>query len=269
MRFVSILSEDPFKSKHSKSCRWERGGSEEIRHVTYRGRAHCLRNDGRGFTTRQTTRPSQTDPAALEERRAGHLLRRFSRGDATAFWELWNLYKAHLYHLCLWQMGVREDAEDALSRAMLRALDKLPANYGEIQNIRAWLSKLTLNMCVDMHRERIRQVRRLESIEDAHLDTAAMAVASTDSPEEGLLTREVFDYMCDAVDDLPPRLREPFVLRFFHEMAYPDIANSLILSTENVRKRIQQARDILKPRLQRVRASGHGAARRAQRAATA
>ncbi len=35
-------------------------------------------------------------------------------------------------------------------------------------------------------------------------------------------------------------------------MAYRDIATRLILSTENVRKRIQQARGILRERLQRI-----------------
>jgi hypothetical protein len=40
--------------------------------------------------------------------------------------------------------GVREDAEDALSRSMLRALEKLPRVCGRIENVRAWLSRLTI-----------------------------------------------------------------------------------------------------------------------------
>lgn len=190
--------------------------------------------------------------AVREAEEAHELLRDFAGGNDDAFWKLWVLYKAHLYHLCLWQMdGIREDAEDALSRVMLKAHEKLPCNAHQIQNVRAWLSKLTMNLCIDVHRERKRQFRRMESIDDIRTQATDLVRAAGDSPEDSFLTQEVLSGVRHAVDDLPPRLREPFVLRFFQEMAYDDIAAKLMLSTENVRKRIQQARDILKDRLRR------------------
>ncbi len=111
--------------------------------------------------------------------------------------------------------GVHDDAEEALSRAMLRAFEKLPANSHQIQNVRAWLSKLTLNLCVDVHRERTRQIRRLKSIEDLWFGASDLLTAVANSPEEAFLSREIFGHVCDEVDDLPLPLREPFVLRFF------------------------------------------------------
>jgi len=204
-----------------------------------------------------------TDESALEEEQTQQLLCRVAEGNTVAFWMLWDLHKRNLYHLCLWQMGgVRADAEDALSRAMLKALEKLPNNASKIENFKAWLNRLTLNLCVDMHRERGRQVRRLESIENSLRGEHDRVVADTDSPERGLVNREVFAYVCGAVDSLPPRLREPFVLRFFQEMDYREIAEYLILSTDNVRKRIQQARDILREELNRFLQGSAGRPRR-------
>jgi RNA polymerase sigma-70 factor (ECF subfamily) len=192
----------------------------------------------------------QINDTALEEERTRQLLRRVAGGSTQAFWMLWDLYKGPLYRLCLWQMGgVQADAEDALSRAMLRALEKLPTNACKIGNCKAWLNRLTLNLCIDMHRERSRQVRRLESIESSRPGASHRVPASMESPEEGLINREVLAHLYKAVDDLPPRLREPFVLRFFQEMDYRDIAECLSLSPDNVRKRIQQARDILREEL--------------------
>lgn len=189
----------------------------------------------------------QINDTALEEERTRQLLRRVAEGSTQAFWVLWDLYKGPLYRLCLWQMGgVQADAEDALSRAMLRALEKLPNNACKIGNCKAWLNRLTLNLCIDMHRERSRQVRRLESIESSLPGASHRVPAGKESPEEGLINREVLAYVYRAVDDLPPRLREPFVLRFFQDMDYRDIAKRLILTPDNVRKRIQQARDILR-----------------------
>lgn len=66
--------------------------------------------------------------------------------------------------------------------------------------------------------------------------------ASADSPEDVFLNREAFDDVCDAVNDLPARLREPFALRFFDEMPYGEIADLLILSNANVPKRFHPNR---------------------------
>ena len=251
MHFVQRLEEEPEDA---------RGSSRSGRHSLPVGVGGVrLINSGTGlFEKRGDARGRYVwirpinDPA-FEEEPTRQLLRSFSDGNAEAFWRLWDLHRGHLYRLCLWQMGgVREDAEEALSRAMLRALNKLPSNGHQIRNLQAWLSKLTLNLCVDLHRERGRLVRRLESLEDVWLSTDDLVLAAADSPEQSLLNREVVVYLCHAVNDLPLRLREPFVLRFFQEMAYRDIAERLILSTENVRKRIQQARQILRERLKRI-----------------
>jgi len=205
-----------------------------------------------GPTNRPSLKCRPINEAVVEEERTRQLLSRVAEGNTLAFWMLWDLYKGHLYHLCLWQMGgVQEDAEDALSRAMLRALEKLPNNACKIGNFKAWLSRLTVNLCLDMHRERKRQVQRLESIDDRPPAATDRMPSGGDSPEDGLINREVFAYVCSAIADLPPRLREPFVLRFFQEMDYREIAESLILTTDNVRKRIQQARDILRKELNR------------------
>jgi len=187
---------------------------------------------------------------ALLDQEVRQLLRSLADGNISAFWTLWDAYKVHLYHLCLSQMdGVREDAEDALSRCMMRALEKLPRMSSQVENVEAWLSRLTFNLCVDIHREQKREARRVENIEDVLPDADRVLQSDGDSPERACLSREAFDCVCEAVNDLPIRLREPFALRFFQDMAYEDIAERLILKTENVRKRIQQARGIVRRRL--------------------
>jgi RNA polymerase sigma-70 factor (ECF subfamily) len=193
---------------------------------------------------------SLVDNDTAGEQEVRELLDSIALGNTLAFWSLWGIYKGRLYQVCLWQMnGVREDAEDALSRSMLRALEKLPHANGRIENIGAWLSRLTVNLCVDIHREHKREARRLESIDDVVPAPGDALLAAADSPEDDFLNREAVGYVFGVVNDLPPRLREPFTLRFLQEMDYGDIAEQLILTSDNVRKRIQQARDILRQRL--------------------
>lgn len=83
-----------------------------------------------------------------------------------AFWQLWEQYRDYLYRCCIeWMGGNPTDAEDALSRAMLKAWEKVQKIGVEIANFKAWLTSLTHNLCVDIHRERSRGANRVEDIE--------------------------------------------------------------------------------------------------------
>jgi RNA polymerase sigma-70 factor (ECF subfamily) len=188
------------------------------------------------------------------------LLRCVAEGDFTAFWSLWERNQNYLYNVCLRQMGgVHEDAEDALSRVMFKALDKLPGYAGKIANLKAWLTRLTYNLCMDIYRERKRGAIFIESIEELLTADYVVVARSAESPEEIVLHREMCAYLQDTIDKLPARLREPFVLRFFQDMPHRDIGEHLTLSNENVRKRVQQARAILQQGLHNYLSSPGGA----------
>ncbi len=180
------------------------------------------------------------------------LLRRIAEGDSSAFWKVWQAYRQYLYTLCLKQMGGSpSDAEDALSRAMIKALDRLPAHADKIRNLKAWLARLTNNLCIDMHRESRREARGFDNIEeltDAHYERLSPLI---ESPEELVLRREAGTHVYGLIKRLPPNLYKPFVLHFFQGETYTDIAIQLDLSNDNVRKRIQQARAVLREGLAR------------------
>jgi RNA polymerase sigma-70 factor (ECF subfamily) len=169
-----------------------------------------------------------------------------------AFWLLWQQHRDYLYRCCVkWMGGNSADAEEVLSRAMLKAWDKLPNHADKIANLRAWLTRLTHNLCIDIHRERRRKAMQIDDIEEVAARGNSAVIFCVNSPEEALLHRELGKYIRLAIDTLPSRLRTPFILRYWHQIAYQDIAQKLALSLDNVYKRIQQARDILQKRLSR------------------
>ncbi len=64
------------------------------------------------------------------------------------FWELWQLEWESLYRCCQKQMGSNPTlAEDALSQAMLEALEKVQAGACRIANFKAWVRTQTRNLC--------------------------------------------------------------------------------------------------------------------------
>jgi len=164
-----------------------------------------------------------------------------------AFWQLWQQYRDYLYRCCIkWMRGNSTDAEDALSRAMLKAWEKVQKYAGEITNFKAWVTRLTHNLCVDILRERSRGANRVEDIEGYASDEEQGLVPSEDTPESAVETGEKRIVIRRAIDNLPPRLRETFILHFYQELSYPEIAQRQEISYQNVCKRISQARKILR-----------------------
>ncbi|MEH2064046.1 MAG: RNA polymerase sigma factor [Nostoc sp.] len=103
---------------------------------------------------------------------------------SAAFWQLWEQYRDELYRCCIkWIGGNPTDAEDALSRAMLKAWEKVQQYAGKITNFKAWLTTLTHNLCVDIHRERSRGANRVEDIEIYASGEEQGLVAFEDTPE--------------------------------------------------------------------------------------
>ncbi|MEG4334873.1 MULTISPECIES: sigma-70 family RNA polymerase sigma factor [unclassified Microcoleus] len=174
-------------------------------------------------------------------------LRDCSEDLEKGFWQQWQQYQDYLYRCCIkWMGGNPTDAEDALSRAMLKAWEKVQKFAGKINNFKAWLTTLTRNLCVDIYRERSRGANRVEDIEVYASSEEQGLLRSEDTPEIALETGEKRMVIHRAIDNLPPRLRETFILHFYQELSYPEIAERQGISYQNICKRISQARAILR-----------------------
>ncbi|NET53152.1 MAG: hypothetical protein F6K09_32140 [Merismopedia sp. SIO2A8] len=91
--------------------------------------------------------PSQAIESSTESQEQ-ILLKSLSAGDRSVFWLLWSHYQDYLYRRCFQWMGSKHtDAEEALSRATLKAWNQLPKYAHKITNLRAWLTRLTHNLC--------------------------------------------------------------------------------------------------------------------------
>lgn len=197
----------------------------------------------------QSQATSARDDHPAREREAEQMfLVALGDGDQSAFWPLWEMHSSSLYRICLREMNSnRADAEDALAQAMMKALNKLPIFARQITNPKAWLIRLTSNHCKDIHRGRGRCQKiagRLKRIDEV-FHVSDMYECPTVS-KKGLSRCELEDDPQFTMNHLPGRLREVFMLRFLREMSYKDIATRLVLTQVNVRKRIQQARAILR-----------------------
>lgn len=166
----------------------------------------------------------------------------------SAFWKLWQDNQDYLYRGCRKWVGNPTDAEDALSRAMLKAWEKLRDCTDDIKNFKAWLTKLTYNLCADIHRERNRGAVGVDSLDTIAIGNETELISQEETPVRAAMQRELKLFFIDAIKDLPDRLRETFILHFESGLSYQNIAEQLGISYDNVRKHISQARAILRQR---------------------
>jgi len=164
--------------------------------------------------------------------------------DQTAFWNIWLTHRDYLHRNSLrFSSGNPADAEDALSEAMLKAMQAF--SLAAIRNHRAWLLRLVHNACVDRHRNNRRQNRLSEMTGTDAQPVPALVPEHTRSPEESLSASQQITDLQRAMSALPRSLAEPLLLHL-DEVPDADIARRLNITKEVVRKRRQMARDWLR-----------------------
>ncbi|WP_198038819.1 RNA polymerase sigma factor [Skermanella stibiiresistens] len=168
------------------------------------------------------------------------------------FRSMYEEHRGYLHGLSLrWSAGNHAEAEDAVSDVFCRAVDVLSSGNTVILNERAWLGRMLHNRCVDRHRR-----RRLEAQEplvlDHEGDVGDMAADHDNplpTPETEILNRELGAVLECALDTLPDTLKGPLNMRLINGEPYGAIAERFGLSQANARKRVQQARELLRDRL--------------------
>lgn len=166
------------------------------------------------------------------------------------FWAAWNNHREYLRRLSyVWMNVSSADAEDALSAATIRAFEKYGAHASQISNERAWFARLLHNICIDIHRSNKRRFNLSEKVKEVVLIDISESENVDVTPEAELLNSELGNTLVRAIKDLPEKLQKPLVMRLVKGEEYDFIAMSLDISNDNARKRVQQARAILRKKL--------------------
>jgi len=165
------------------------------------------------------------------------LLERAKAGDLEAFDQLMRANEKQVLGTALRLMGNLEDAQDAAQEAFLRlykSLNRLP----DIQEIKPWLYRVTVNVCNDMHRARRR--RGWEPLSGPEL------ASSQPDPELAWVHQERSRLVEMALKTLPEKERAAVVLRDMQGLSTREVAEILGSSEVTVRSQICVARGKLK-----------------------
>jgi RNA polymerase sigma factor (sigma-70 family) len=173
-------------------------------------------------------------------------------GDKDAFSVLVNPCYRPTFQLALGIMRNREDAEDALQEAMLKAFCNLRQFRGN-SRFYTWFARIAIN-------EALMKIRRRHGEREMILEEVGQSerVAHRPEfedwrnyPENHCAQRELHQILGDALTQLSPRLRAAFYLRNVEELSVKQTAANLGLSVYGVKSRVARARSRLRKTLGR------------------
>jgi len=123
------------------------------------------------------------------------------------------------------------DAQDVASETFLRVLAS--RHLGAVQEPRAFLTTIAKRLLFTLWRRR--------ALEQAYLETLALHPEEfAPSPEDRAVLLETLDYIAQALDGLPLKARQAFVLSQIHGLGYHAIAGQLCISHSTVRRHMAE-----------------------------
>ena len=138
-----------------------------------------------------------------------------------------------------------ERAADLVQSAFVRLLGLGPARRSELEQPKAYLTRVARNL---RHDEAKFAVRRSAAL---HVNADDCSLATAD-PHAMLEARDMLRRIDVAIDLLPERTREIFMAHRFEDLSYPQIAERMAISVKTVEKHIslalQQLHRALEPR---------------------
>src|SRR5213595_2435397 len=173
-------------------------------------------------------------------------------GDVGAFEELVKRYDRNVFRIAQHITQNREDAEDVVQDAFLKAYQNLEQFQGN-SKFYTWLVRIAVNEALMRLRKR-RNDRTVSLDEDVETEDGSIPREVADwapNPEQNYGTSELGDILKKTIQGLSPGFRTVFVLRDVEGMSTEETAEMLGLSVPAVKSRLLRARLQLRERLSR------------------
>jgi RNA polymerase sigma-70 factor (ECF subfamily) len=170
-------------------------------------------------------------------------------GDISAFETLVSRYERKIFRLAQNITQNREDAEDVMQEAFLKAYEHLAGFQGN-SRFYTWLVRIAVNQALmKLRKRRPNQVSIDEEVNTGE-DLIPREIEDWGpSPEDRYKQTEMSDILSSTIADLDPPFRIVFQLRDIEELSTEETAEALGLSVPAVKSRLLRARLKLRQKL--------------------
>jgi RNA polymerase sigma-70 factor (ECF subfamily) len=199
------------------------------------------------------------DPADEE------LVLRARRGDSSAFETVVARWNEPILALASRLTGDLEEAQDLRQMALLKLYQGMQDFEGR-SRFSTWIYRMVLNLCRDRARARASRLRAFAGLVNERLgrtsavggspggNGSAVEPALEETGFHAADGREVAQLVAHAVLSLPAVEREVVVLRHYHDLSFPAIAEILGDPVTTVKSRMSRGLSMLRTRLAHLEA---------------
>jgi len=154
-------------------------------------------------------------------------------------------HKDSVYRQIIRVCGNREDAEDVLIEALLKAYRHLD-QLRESAAFRAWLAQIAKRVCWQLkEREALLPLLQLSTLEDEGREVAG----SEPPPDAQLAQQQMKGLLNEAIDALPALYRPVYELCDVENLRGDEVAQALGISRAAMKSRLHRARELVRTQL--------------------
>lgn len=164
---------------------------------------------------------------------------RWQSGDAAAFEALFREFERLVFKNAYLITGTREEAEDILQEVFVsvwRSRQTFDPNKGKVTT---WLHKITVNKCLERRRK-----KKLPSV-----SLESLGLPETHLSDEVLESKQEYERLIETMNSLDTKHRAVLVLRYFDDLSYEEIAQTVGVPLGTVKSRINQAFKLIRCQL--------------------
>lgn len=178
------------------------------------------------------------------------LIASFKSGKLESFDQLVVMYSPHLYRTAYGLLGSKQDAEEVVQDAFVRAYRAL-GNFRGDSSFETWMHRITINLARNkFHWNRRRGEGQMTSISRvSEEDGEQRELLFPDDrlrPDFTLENSEIESQIMKGLASLPESLRETMVLRHVSDLPYEKIAEQLDCKVGTVKSRLARGRELLR-----------------------
>ena len=158
-------------------------------------------------------------------------------GDQSAFTRLVEAYQTPVYNLAYRMLGNSVEAENAAQETFIRMFTKLDT-YDPQRKFSSWLLAIASHYCVDLLRRRRMNYLSLDDLPPM----VELSMPKTAQPEQVVVREQDASAVQKLLEALPPNYRTPVVLRYWYDMSYREIAETMGVTESTIKTRLHRAR---------------------------
>ncbi|GJQ21512.1 MAG: RNA polymerase sigma factor [Bacteroidia bacterium] len=180
------------------------------------------------------------------------IIARVLDGEKELYELIMRRHNQRLFKICRAYVRDGDEAEDIVQEAYVKAYEQLP-RFEQRAKFSTWLIRILINEAL----AHIRRNGRFTSIEPDEGGMNAGMIHEPHSPEnetpsERTMNDELKNVLEEAIDALPEKYRSVFVMRAIEGMSVAETSESLKISQENVKVRLNRAKEMLRRRIGKV-----------------